>query len=126
MFGDGDSTQPGGVSPSLNRFRCPGNEPLGIPEPTRRILARPYVRSAPGRIGSLESDPATATATATGTGSGDSRASSCRLELWVPGTLAPIVTSTGVTSVRTLHTAGGSYVTGCARGAWRITVAGRS
>jgi hypothetical protein len=124
MFGDGDSTQPGEVSPSLNRYRCPGNEPLGIPDSTRRILARPYVRFGPGRIDSLESDPARMTATAAGTD--DNRAGSCRLELWVPGTGAPATVSTGVSNVRTLRTRGGWYVTGCARGGWRITVAGRS
>src|SRR5258705_5676163 len=120
MFGDGDSTQPGGVSPSLNRFRCPGNEPLGIPETTRRILARPYVRVAPGRIASLESDPASATMSAAGGDNG--RGGSCRIEVWVPGPERPFASGSGITRLRVVRQPGGWSLAGCARGQWRISV----
>jgi hypothetical protein len=120
MFGNGDSTQPGGVSPSLNRFRCPQQESLGIPETTKRILARPYVRFAPGRATRLESDPARATASVSG--SDPDRSGSCRLELWVPdtGRGAPRYGGSGVTRVRALATGGGWTVTACARGDWAL------
>jgi endoglycosylceramidase len=124
MFGDGDSTQPGGVSPSLNRFRCPKQEALGIPASTRRILARPYVRFGPGRITKLESDPSTARLTAEGTDSGP--AGSCRLELWVPdnGQPAPSFKGTNVSGIRVRHVDGGWVVTGCARADWAIGPSG--
>jgi endoglycosylceramidase len=118
MFGDGDSAQPGGVSPSLNRLRCPGNEPLGIPETTKRILARPYVRFGPGRITSLQSDPATATMSAAGGGSG--RGGSCRIEAWVPGAARPALSATGIARLRAEAQLGGWSIRGCARGRWRI------
>jgi endoglycosylceramidase len=120
MFGDADSTQPGGVSPSLNRFRCPGNEPLGIPDTTRRLLARPYVRFAPGRIASLHSDAQAGTMSAAGAdGSGRG---SCRIEVWVPGAARPVVSAIGITRIAAGPQPGGWSVTGCARGQWRIAV----
>jgi endoglycosylceramidase len=120
MFGDGDSTEPGGVSPSLNRFRCPGNEPLGIPPTTERILARPYVRSAPGRIGSLASDPAKGTLTASG--SDPDPGGSCMIEAWVPGAARPAVSATGIRRLRPRRVDGGWTVRGCARGNWHIAI----
>ncbi|MFL5840440.1 MAG: hypothetical protein ACJ77Z_08310, partial [Thermoleophilaceae bacterium] len=120
MFGDGDSTQPGSISPSLNRFRCPGNEPLGIPDTTRRILARPYVRLAPGRIASLQSDALTATMSAAG--EDPDRAGSCRLEVWVPGAARPAARGTGITGMRAVRQRGGWSIAGCARGQWQIDV----
>src|SRR5256885_2605293 len=87
MFGNGDDTTPEPVSVSLNRFACPSRRPLGIPPTTRRLLARPFVRFAPGRLTSLQSDPDHATARITG--SDASRRGSCRLELWVPGRARP-------------------------------------
>jgi endoglycosylceramidase len=122
MFGDGDSTEPGAISPSLNRFRCPDNAPLGIPASTRQILARPYVRAAPGRIAALESDPATRALTASG--SDPDRTGSCRVEIWAPDAASgrPRVSATGVTGVRSRASAGGWLVTGCARDSWRISL----
>src|SRR5436190_5715172 len=119
-FSDGDATQPGSVSPSLNRFACPQQQLLGIPETTRRILARPYVRFAPGRITALDSDPATETATVAG--SDPERSGSCTVELWVPdtGSGAPRYAGTNVRDVRTGSTAGGFVVRGCASGDWSL------
>jgi endoglycosylceramidase len=118
MFSDGDATQPGSVSPSLNRFRCPGNEPLGIPDSTRRILARPYVRFAPGRITSMESDPTKPSLRASG--AGRSAGGSCRIEVWFPGAAAPLTTSSGVERMRTTQVDGGWIVSGCARSQWSL------
>jgi len=119
-FSDGDATQPGSVSPSLNRFACPQQQLLGIPQTTRRILARPYVRFAPGRITALDSDPATETATVAG--SAPERRGSCAVELWVPdtGAGAPRYAGTNVKDIRTGSTAGGFVVRGCASGDWSL------
>jgi endoglycosylceramidase len=123
MFADGDSTQPGSVSPSLNRFRCPGNAPLGIPETTRRILARPYVRFAPGRLATLESDPVGGRLQASGRG--PAAAGSCRIEAWVPGAAAPTATATGIRRLRAARVDGGWTIAGCARGQWSLAVTPR-
>jgi endoglycosylceramidase len=120
QFDDGDDMTPGSVSPSLNRFACPAQAPLGIPETTRRILARPYIRFAPGRITRLDSDPRTATAVVSG--SDPDSAGSCRVALWVPDTGAgpPRYAGAGVVHIRTRATSGGWVVTGCARGNWTL------
>jgi endoglycosylceramidase len=120
MFGDGDSTEPGSVSPSLNRFRCPGNEPLGIPATTRRILARPYLRFAPGRIAGMTSDPVGPALRANGPG--PSAGGSCRIEAWFPGATAPRLSTTGISGPRTVQTDGGWRVAGCARGKWTVSI----
>jgi len=109
----GPGAQPGSVSPSLNRFGCPGNVPLGIPVSTRRILERPYPRAAPGTLMALTSDPATAAFRIDGRA--PSR-SSCRLDVWVPGSHGvPEVSATHVTAIAIRPSAGGYRVTGCAR-----------
>src|SRR5205814_9291863 len=118
MFGDGASTPPGSVSPSLNRFGCPGNEPLGIPATTKAILARPYVRMAPGRITSMSSDPAQPALDVAG--SDPDPAGSCRLEAWFPGSARPRADATGVGSLRIAQVAGGWLVSGCARSSWKV------
>ena len=120
MFADGDATQPGSISPSLNRFRCPQQEPIGIPPTTRRILARPYLRFAPGRIAKLASDPQTETAVASG--SDPDPRGSCSLELWVPDTGAgePTYTGSGLSRILTTATDGGYVVSACARGDWSL------
>jgi endoglycosylceramidase len=120
MFGNGDSTTSSGVSPSLNRFRCPAQVSLGIPDTTKRILARPYVRFAPGRLTELESDPARATMTAAG--SDPDATGSCRVQFWVPDTGAgePRYAGANVRRIRVAQTDGGWVVTGCARGDWTL------
>src|SRR3954447_16396250 len=116
MFGDGASTEPGGVSPSLNRFRCPGNEPLGIPATTRAVLARPYLRVAPGRISAMRSEPEAPALDASGT----RPRGSCSLVAWFPGPVAPRIDSSGIARLRSASTDGGWIVSGCARGDWRL------
>jgi endoglycosylceramidase len=122
QFADGDATQPAAVSPSLNRFACPAQAPLGIPASTRRILARPYARFAPGRLASLASDPDTAGVTVTG--SDPDPSGSCRLEVWVPEDAgrAPAYTASHVSGVALTKVDGGWRLTGCARREYALTV----
>jgi endoglycosylceramidase len=124
MFSNGDDTTPEPVSVSLNRFACPSRRALGMPPTTRRLLTRPYVRFAPGRITSLQSDPDRATAHVGGSDP-DTRHGSCRLELWVPGKAKPRATGTKVRQVRARRVRGGWTVTACARGAYTLKVARR-
>jgi endoglycosylceramidase len=121
MFTDGDDTTPEPVSVSLNRFKCPSRRPLGIPPTTRRLLARPYVRFAPGRLTSLQSDPDRATARVTGSDP-NPRHGSCRLELWVPGGAKPRTKVTKVTRIRARRVRGGWTLSACARGAYMLQV----
>ena len=114
MFGDGDSTTPGAVSQSLNRFGCPGNVPLGIPPTTKAILSRPYVRVGPG-LQSMSSDPAGPSLDASGSGRG-------RLQAWFPGAAAPRVATTGLRRVSAAATNGGWIVSGSAGGEWHLTL----
>jgi endoglycosylceramidase len=119
MFSNGDDTTPEPVSVSLNRFACPSRRPLGIPPTTKRLLARPYVRFAPGRLTSLQSDPDHATARVTGSDP-NTRHGSCRLELWVPGKAKPRASGTKVRQIRARHARGGWTVMACARGAYTL------
>jgi endoglycosylceramidase len=118
MFSGGDDREPEPVSVSLNRFDCPSGRALGIPASTRRLLARPYVRFAPGRLLSLRSDPARRTIEARG--SDPRRAGSCTLELWVPGRARPRFVRSGVRRLRAVRVRGGWRVTGCARGDYTV------
>jgi endoglycosylceramidase len=118
MFSNGDDTAPEPVSVSLNRFACPSRRALGIPPTTRRLLARPYVRFAPGRVTSLQSDPDHAKARVTG--SDPSAHGSCRLDLWVPGRAPPRYGGTKVRRVRAQRVRGGWNVTACVRGAYAL------
>ena len=117
QFADGDSTQPAAISPSLNRFACPSQTPLGIPPTTRRILARPYARFSPGRLTSLSSDPDTGAVSLAG--SDPDPHGSCRLEVWLPTRPASVM-GRGVGSIRLAPSAGGWRLTACARGDYTL------
>lgn len=119
-FSDGDDHVPVPVSPSLNRFACPSGEALGIPPSTRRLLARPYVRLAPGRLRELRSDPDRRTLEARG--SDRSRRGSCALEAWVPAGARPHVDGTNVRRVRLRRVRGGWRLRACARGDYTVRV----
>ena len=118
MFSDGDDATPEPVSVSLNRFECPSGKALGIPGTTRRILARPYVRFAPGRLSSLQSDPKTRRARVAGRDL--SKRGSCRLELWVPGTARPRYRGVHAKRVRAHRARGGWNVTACVHGSYKL------
>lgn len=96
------------LSPSLNRYRCPGNEPLGIPDAFARILSRPYPRAAPGIIEELDSDPTTGRLHLQGDARG---ATGAPADLWVPDRShpqPPLVTGTNIDHVR-VHPVPGGY-----------------
>lgn len=117
-----DAPEPLPLSPSLVRYGCPGNEPLGTPAVFRRVLARPYVRFAPGRLVTLRSDP-DAPAMRVAGADRDARGS-CRLEAWVPGAVRPAVSGSGISRVRARRVSGGWTVAACARGKYSLALAG--
>ncbi len=109
-------TKPYDVSPSLNRYACPGNVDLGIPATTRRILERPYPRAAPGRLTLIESNPTTRAVDVRGVaGSG-----SCEIDLWTPGEEEPAFVGTNVSDIAVRPSAGGWRVSGCARDSYEL------
>jgi endoglycosylceramidase len=120
MFSAGDDTEPEPVSVSLNRFACPAAKPLGIPASTRRLLARPYARFAPGRLTLLRSDPAKRSVEVRG--SDPSPKGSCSLEVWIPKGAKPRPRLRGVhvERIRAARVRGGWRVTGCARGDYEL------
>ncbi len=111
--------RPARISPSLVRYRCPGNVELGVPEPFATILSRPYPRAAPGRITELESDPEAVTMHLEGR-AGD--VSGGRVDLWVPGQpgTRPVVTGTNISAVRVFPVDGGFRVTATATGRYTL------
>lgn len=120
-------SEPGGepydVSPSLNRFGCPANRPLGIPATTRRILERAYPRAAPGRLTALESDPASGALRVAG--NDDDPGGSCELLVWLPaGAGAPVLSGRNISAPVVESFAGGWLARACAR--WGRTSCGRA
>lgn len=118
-FGTPDS--PGSpIADGLNRYRCPGDHPLGIPPTTRRVLSRSYPRIAPGRIESLDSDPVTHAFDLRGSDSAPRR--SCVLRVWTPRSSAgrPEFTAHGVGDIRTRRVPGGWITRGCAHGSYEL------
>jgi hypothetical protein len=108
-------------SGNLLRHRCPSGKRIPTPGTTRRVLARPYPRAAPGTLTQLRSDPGTASFTLAGVdrrpGSG-----SCKLDLWVPrrGARRPKVSGQGIKRVRRESVPGGWRVRACATGRYRV------
>lgn len=115
-------TKPYDISPSLNRYACPGNVNLGIPATTRRILARPYPRSAPGRLTLLQSDPATRAVLVRGLDADP--VGSCQVDLWTPADQEPAFVGTNVSDIAVRPSAGGWRVTGCAHGRYELRSSG--
>jgi endoglycosylceramidase len=108
------------IADGLNRYRCPGDRPLGIPPTTRRVLSRSYPRAAPGRIESLTSDPATHAFEITG--ADPNPKGSCVLYLWTPRTAAgrPQFAAGHVRGIRTRRAPGGWVTRGCAHGHYEL------
>ncbi|HEX8742292.1 MAG TPA: cellulase family glycosylhydrolase [Thermoleophilaceae bacterium] len=110
---------PLGVSPSLNRFGCPENRPLGIPATTRRILARGYPRAAPGRLTALESDPETGALRVAGRD--EDPDGSCELVAWLPGGAGrPALDGRNVSAPVVKPFAGGWLASACAAGEYEL------
>jgi endoglycosylceramidase len=108
------------IADGLNRYRCPGDHPIGIPPTTRQVLGRSYALAAPGRIESLHSDPATEAFQING--SDPDPTGSCRLEVWTPTspTGRPRFVANNIGRIRTHPLAGGWLTTGCARGSYEL------
>jgi endoglycosylceramidase len=106
-----------GASGSLNPTACPGGSPLGLVTGYTDLLRRAYPRFAPGRLTSVESDWSTGRFAVRGT---RGSASSCRLEVWVPGA-EPDVTASGLSDVRVAERPGGWLVSGCASGDYALS-----
>jgi hypothetical protein len=117
----------GGVSPSLNRYACPEQRALGIPDSTRRILARAYPRAAPGLLTMLVSDPGTGALRISGTN--PDPGAGCELSVWLPGDRGrPRLAGTHVTRLALTPFAGGWRASGCATGSYELhttSLAGR-
>jgi endoglycosylceramidase len=112
--------EPGGESPSLNRFACPSQTPRGIPAPFRTILERPYPRAAPGALDALNSDPDTGAFSLSGRDA--DRRGSCRLEVWAParGSRPPHLNGVNARHPRATRYAGGWLISACVRGAYQL------
>jgi endoglycosylceramidase len=110
---------PGPETGNLNRYACPDERPLPMPETTRRILARGYARAAPGRLTALESDPEGGALRVAGR-DGDA-AGGCELVLWVPGDRgAPAFARRNASAVSLRSFAGGWIATACASGDYEL------
>lgn len=110
---------PDRLSPSLIRYECPSGRSLGIPAQFRRVLSRPTVRAAPGRLLSLRSDPLGIDLRASGdAGEGGRR---CGLQAFVPARAGrPAVSGSGLSRVRTERVLGDWRVRACVRGEWSL------
>jgi len=108
------------IATGLNRYRCPGDRPIGIPPTTRRVLHRSYPRLAPGRITSLRSDPTTNAFDVTGTD--HSPKGSCVLRVWTPlsGAGQPRFSASHVRGIQTERAPGGWVTRGCAHGNYEL------
>jgi endoglycosylceramidase len=104
-------------SGSLNRYACPGSRPLGLNTTFTTLLGRARPRFAPGRLTQVRSDGERGTFDVRGLArEGDA----CGLELWVPGERRPFLRAEGVAGLAARKVPGGWWVTGCARGSWRV------
>ena len=109
------------IANGLKRYRCPGDHPARIPIGTRRVLSRPYVRSAPGRITAMKSDPASAVISMSGETGANAR--SCGLRIWTPKGVLPGTPGFDPHNVRHLRTTsrhGGWITTGCPHGNYSV------
>ncbi|MFF4198012.1 glycoside hydrolase family 5 protein [Nonomuraea sp. NPDC001831] len=86
-----------------------------LPPPAEYVaeLARPYPRSAPGRLTGLTSDRASLTARGEGSG--------CGLDVWFPGEARPAVRGSGLRGVAVRQAPGGWRITGCTSGSYSVT-----
>ncbi len=95
----------------FNNNGCPGDKDLGPVPEWLPILSRAYPRSAPGRLTSLNSDPATGAMSLTGDAS--TAAAAARLVVWVPdrGHGLPKIGGQGLSDVTKQAIDGGWLVT---------------
>lgn len=96
------------------RNRCPGDRDGGVVK-RWACLRRTYPRAAPGRLRSIRTDcGANATIDGVATAAG-------RLDLWVPGSVRPDVSGTGLDAVEVREVPGGWRVSATVEGDWSVT-----
>ncbi|WP_243075056.1 glycoside hydrolase family 5 protein [Microbacterium sp. SS28] len=106
------------ISDALQREECATGSAAAPRDDLLAILSRAYPRSAPGALTSLKADGARVELAGTTEDEG------CGLEVWVPGSAAPEIDSSGVTALKTAQVAGGWLVTGCAEGDYSLSTEG--
>ncbi len=105
----------------FNRITCPGDIAEPVPE-WAAVLSRPFPRTAPGRLLSLESDGDAGTLELTGIA--DGAALGANLDLWIPkrGSAAPSIAGSGLGSIRLVEVAGGYRALIAVSGNYQVTV----
>ena len=116
---------PGSSAGNVWRADCPGNTPDRIDPVAKKILQRPYLRLAPGRVGQFALTPDTLTFS--GTLNHQQPGNACDLQLWIPGTQRPQArVIEGIASISwqrvgsgspAMGHSGGWILRGCATGA---------
>jgi len=106
---------PGKSAGNIVRADCPANQPVATDAVARRILQRPYVQSAPGRIIKLERSEQSFAFS----GSADNLITPvCDLQVWIPGTDRPTLNvSAGISNPQWQRIEPGSALLG-ASGGW--------
>jgi hypothetical protein len=105
-------------SGNLVAVNCSTGESIPPPAAFAEPLSRAFPRALPGRLDSLTSGPdgeLRITATA------DNDPANCLVDIWVPGSTMPRLTTTGLGDLSSENVPGGWRITGCARGSYTIT-----
>jgi len=102
--------KPTGEVVQLNFENCPEETDGGPNKALLKIVGRAYPRAAPGHLTKLTSDPTTGKLVIEGTRGSQQN----ELVVWVPGTVKPSPTVTGLAQVTTARAEGGFYVTAVA------------
>lgn len=108
------------ASGNLVRVDCRTGESLAPPAGFAQPLSRAYPRALPGRLTSLATEPNGGGLKLAATADAD--AANCAIELWAPGENQPRLATTGVDNPAYTKVSGGWQITGCARGAYTVTV----
>jgi hypothetical protein len=109
--GAGDATSGG-----LDLLACPSGEEIAGPAFLTPALAQAYPRAAPGRLSRLRSSPTSIDMQLAGAGTGT-------LDVWIPGSAEPTVSTSGLTGVRLdRQPDGGWRLTAQAAGDYALTV----
>jgi hypothetical protein len=129
--GDPENSQTSATAGNLVGVDCSTGKDLPPDPSVAALLSRAYPRSAPGRLTYLSADTAgrlllrgsapAAAGTGSDAGSG-SMPTACTLTVWYPGATRPDPVTTGITGVSEQQVPGGWLVTGCAGGAYTLTI----
>ncbi|WP_196279642.1 cellulase family glycosylhydrolase [Catellatospora paridis] len=108
------------TSGNLARIDCVTGAAIPPPTGFAQPLTRAYPRAFPGRLDRLEATPGDGGLTFAATVGADGV--NCALDIWVPGEAQPRLATQGVGDAASVKVPGGWQVTGCARGAYTVTV----